>query len=272
VLLGAGPFVTRFSDPVKVELPGDVQIRLAMMEQDEEGRYVRAAFTMRRWVQSLDKWVEKGMQRVDIGKDISGEAVERIDGKAVKFPMDADATLVELKVEMRKPAPVTRMVPKRDPKTGKPVQPMEMVPEEWVGPARRVQLAVVKDKRTGDKHELIAGPDEWWPEGLQIAPKQMEKDEPRPALPRPAVPAPAAPRPVLRPAAPEPAPMPPAPAPPVDHGAGQLPPPAPEGAAVGVDLSKPLPPDATDAMREAYERAKKDAELLKRQRESGELR
>jgi len=218
-----------------VELPSDVQIRLNGLEQDEDGKYVRGSFAMRRWIPAREKWVEK-VERINKGSDIKGEKQERPERELITYVIDAAATLVDLDIKfIDKEVEVEEY--QKDPKTGK----MVLVKVKRKVAPERVQSATIRDKHSGQVHVIYGRADEWWPKGLQISPKAADPKAPAPLPavgpvgPAPVVPkVPAAVPPAGPPPGAMPVPAPPAVAPivvPNPGGApapGEFRPPAPE--------------------------------------------
>jgi hypothetical protein len=223
-LLEGGPFVTRTSEAVKVELPSDVQICLNGMFTDDEGNYVQGSFAMRRWIPAREKWVDT-TERVNKGGDIKGEKKERVGKELVPYLIDAKAKLINLElksVEIEKEVEEYQ----KDPKTGE----MKLVKVKKKVSSSPQRIATIRDMYTGNLHQLIGKPDEWWPKDLQIAPKSAEprptgpvvappKDEPKTVVPTP-TPTPT-PTPNPTPAGPVPGP---GTTPPVGTGPGTTPP------------------------------------------------
>ncbi len=204
-------YATTFSEAVKVETPGEVQIQYAGS----------GGFRLRRKVAGLNEPVStyrmfKAGERIKHFKD---KRVRVGDNKTVlrRFRIDAEVNLVAMTTEKRRLL-VRKFVFEKDPETGATVQKVKMVP----GPEVDVQVAVIEDVRSGKKHRLDKARGRnsgWWPgnaaiqaepgktaPGSETAPppdrrrvstrSRREPVTPKPVTPKPVTPKPVTPKPV----------------------------------------------------------------------------
>jgi hypothetical protein len=269
-LLGGEAWASEFSEVLKLELPGDVQIRFNSTFTDLESGKEFANFEVRRYkpnaAEAKEGWITRLAQRVDLNQDIKVTRVRITVPAGVKpkvefMDMDAEATLVKLGLEpITTKVRITKQV--KDPATGE----LKTVIEEVDGPVKNVPVATIKDKRTGQVSKLLKTMDggDWHPKGLTVPPAVIERPVPdkkeKPPAGGPAkTPAPEVILPKVE--------LPAVPAPPPGNEPGVY-----EIRGLKVDIKKPVPPDASPELRQAYEEARKKFEEEQRIKEAGALR
>ena len=243
LLLGGEIYATEYSAPVAVELPGNVQVKLGVIVKDETGE--QASIGFQQWMASEKGWVKSLPHFFTKGQDLKCQDTVRLKAGAKKVIFDPQLQLIDIKEEVRE-VEYTVDIPYWDPKD----KVMKTRQEKRKRPALPVKIAVVKDKISGKTGELEQGGD-WWPKGLTVPPEVIERPAPdkkeKPPAGGPAkAPVPEKGPPTVAP----PTATPPTPPPGEEPGVYEI-------RGMKIDLKKPMPPDASPELRQAYEDARK---------------
>ncbi len=173
-LLKGESYVTKFTAPVKIETPGEVQIQFSGEMLMSRKRY--GNFRLKRWMTGSSEPVTH-MMRFLLGKRIKASVNRHIGGKTVRVVFDSEAILVSMATEMREVwGWKWIMVP--DPETGVLVRKKV----KYRKPDKKVKVAIIKDVRTGKTHKLdrSGGDKGWWPKGLAVQAAPVPTPDPTP--------------------------------------------------------------------------------------------